>query len=165
MIKPAVAPGTWAELGCGRGAFTLALAELMGRDGKIIAIDKDAGALNALTRRMATSYPDVAVSFQQANFTKSLNLPALDGLLMANSLHFVRKKGALLKRLHQSLKPKGQLILVEYNADRGNLWVPHPMSFESWQRLASEAGFSTTRKIGARPSSFLGEIYSAVSAK
>lgn len=48
LIKPAVRkPGTWAELGSGRGAFTLALAELLGPEGSIVSVDRDRRALAA----------------------------------------------------------------------------------------------------------------------
>ena len=33
--------GVWADLGSGRGAFTLALADLIGRTGHIYSVDKD----------------------------------------------------------------------------------------------------------------------------
>ena len=32
--------GTWADLGAGTGAFTLALAELLGPGGEVIAVDQ-----------------------------------------------------------------------------------------------------------------------------
>ena len=38
--------GTWADLGAGTGAFTLALAELVGPSGEVIAVDRDRGALH-----------------------------------------------------------------------------------------------------------------------
>ena len=37
--------GRWADLGAGEGAFTLALADLLGPGAHITAIDKDARAL------------------------------------------------------------------------------------------------------------------------
>ena len=52
--------------------------------------------------------------------------------------------------------------IVEYDADRGNPWVPYPFSFESWRREAVRAGYTEPRVIGRVPSRFLGAIYSAV---
>ena len=48
--------GLWADFGSGAGAFTLALAELLGDGAQIISIDKDAGALRA-QERVATPMP------------------------------------------------------------------------------------------------------------
>ena len=61
------------------------------------------------------------------------------------------------------LGPAGKLVLVEYDADRGNLWVPHPVSFTRWSRVAAEAGFIGTRLLGRVPSRFLHAIYAAES--
>ena len=166
LITPAVqGPGTWADLGSGRGAFTLALAELLGPEGSIFSVDRDRRALAAQEKRMRMQFPEVPVEYVQADFTRPLELPLLDGLLMANSLHFVRRKKPVLKGLVSLLKPGGRFVLVEYNTDRGNVWVPHPLSYPSWEKLAGEAGLQGTKKIGAYPSRFLREIYSALSIK
>jgi SAM-dependent methyltransferase len=82
---------------------------------------------------------------------------------MANSLHFVQHKLPLLSRLRQHLRPGGRLLLVEYNTDRGNRWVPHPLSYRTWVGLAAQAGYKDTWHLAAKPSRFLGEIYSAAS--
>ena len=39
--------GVWADIGAGEGAFTLALADLLGPGARIVAVDRDAGALRA----------------------------------------------------------------------------------------------------------------------
>ena len=44
--------GTWADLGAGTGAFTLALADLVGPGGNVIAVDRDRGALHDLERAL-----------------------------------------------------------------------------------------------------------------
>ena len=82
---------------------------------------------------------------------------------MANALHFQRHKDGVLQLIHNYLKPGGRLILVEYNVDRGNFWVPYPLSYPTWEKLAAQNGFVGTRLLHTRPSSFLREIYSAVS--
>jgi hypothetical protein len=84
---------------------------------------------------------------------------------MANALHFVRDKGPVLRRIHGYLKEGGHLIVVEYDTDRGNRWVPFPFCYATWERLAQENGFTVTRRLHTVPSSFLGRIYSAVSVR
>ena len=92
-----------------------------------------------------------------------LELPPLDGIVMANALHFARDKVALLPLLRGYLRTSGRLVLVEYDTDHGNPWVPFPLSFRSWLTLAAEAGFSDTQRLASVPSRFLGSIYSALS--
>ena len=81
---------------------------------------------------------------------------------MANSLHFFRDKEKVLRHVGSFLKPSGALLLVEYNVDKGNPWVPHPLSFETFREIVLRAGFGEPRLLVKKPSSFLHEFYSAV---
>jgi ubiquinone/menaquinone biosynthesis C-methylase UbiE len=155
--------GTWADLGSGRGAFTLALADLLDRGAQVYSVDKNRQALAHQERVINRRFPQLKVHYIVGDFTEELNLPSMDGIVMANALHFVRDKEPVLTKLRKLLIPEGRFILVEYNTDRGNIWVPHPVSYHSWEKLSSRVGFTNTRKIAARPSSFLGEIYAAIS--
>ncbi len=146
--------GRWADLGAGDGAFTLALADLAGPDAQIIAVDKDARALRELRGRFET---------RVADFTRPLNLHDLEGVVMANSLHYVRDKEPVLRAVRAMLRPGGRLIIVEYGADRGNPWVPYPFTYTRWEPIAARAGFKTTRLLKTVPSRWLGSMYSAVS--
>jgi SAM-dependent methyltransferase len=165
LIRDGVVGGgsAWADLGAGSGAFTLALADLLGTAGSIHAVDRDRGAVQAMADAMRTRFPTIRLHPMVADFTGPLDLPPLDGLVMANSLHFVRDKLPVLELVRGYLRPGGRLVLVEYDADHGNPWVPHPLSYPSWERLAAEAGFEATRRLAGVPSHFLGAIYSALS--
>lgn len=157
--------GVWADLGAGAGAFTLALAELVGPDATIYSVDRDNRALKEQQTAIRARYPTVTVHYLNADFTRPLQLPALDGVVMANSLHFHRQKDPILQLVGDYLRPGGRLLLVEYNADSGNPWVPYPLSYPTWEILARRSGFVETRLLATRPSRFLGEIYSAVSVR
>ena len=155
----------WADLGSGRGAFTLALADLLGAGAEICAVDRDGGALRELGAGMHARFPATNLETRAADFNSELGLTGLDGVVMANSIHYSRRKEAVLARVRGMLKPGGRLIVVEYNADRGNPWVPWPISYTAWQRLAESNGFSGTRLLATVPSRFLNEIYSALSMR
>lgn len=157
---------TWAELGSGTGHFTLALAEVLGAQGLIYSVDKDRRALETQRRRIEERIPAARqpqLHTIRADYTRPLELPPLDGILMANSLHYHKHKTRLLADLVRYLVPGGVFVLVEYNTDRGNPWVPHPLSYATWETLAGQVGLAETRLLHRVPSSFLGEFYSAVS--
>ena len=112
---------------------------------------------------MRTRFPNITVHYLNADFTQRLDIPPLDGVVMANSLHFLRKKDAMLQLVHSYLKPGGRLLIVEYNTDRGNMWVPYPFSYSTWESMARQNGFSSTQLLATVPSRFFGGMYSAVS--
>jgi ubiquinone/menaquinone biosynthesis C-methylase UbiE len=168
LLRPAeLSPGgLWADLGAGSGAFTLALRELLGRDASIYAVDKDQRRLEELKRAYQSRFGDnQGLHPVYADFTHALDLPPLDGAVMANSLHYYKDKEKVLRHVRTFMKPGGVLLLVEYNVDSGNLWVPHPLTFETYRVLAPRAGFSEPRLLAKHPSSFLKEFYSAVAYK
>ena len=156
---------TWADLGSGEGAFTLALADLLGPTGSIYTVDRDSRALRVQVRALHDLFPNVSITPLVADFTLPLELPPLDGIVMANSLHFERDKLGVLRLVQGYLRPTGRLVLVEYDTDHGNPWVPFPLSFRSWMTLAAEAGYGETRRLASVPSRFLGSIYSALSVR
>lgn len=157
--------GVWADVGSGTGAFTLALAELLGPGGEIYSVDQDRGALRTQERAMQAQFPQTIVHYLAADFTQPLRLPVLDGIVLANALHFQKyaAQGWVVQQLKSYLRPGGRLIVVEYNVDHGNMWVPHPLSYQSWTRLARESGFTQTHLLATVPSRFLKEMYAAVS--
>ena len=158
LIRPALAgaepEGAWADLGAGDGNFTVALRTLL-PSASLTAVDQDARALDRLAGRL----PEVQVL--RGDFRRPLPLRDLDGLLMANALHFVRDQAPVLDLLATYLRPGGRLVVVEYGADRGNPWVPHPFSFATWEGMAASAGFVDVRLAGSLPSRFLGSMYCA----
>jgi ubiquinone/menaquinone biosynthesis C-methylase UbiE len=168
LLKPANMPtsGTWADLGAGSGAFTLALRDVIGPDATLYAVDKNRSALNQLDaahrQRFGSSRNLILL---HEDFSRLNIVPPLDGVVMANSLHFFKDKEKILRHVNGLLKPNGMLLIVEYNVDSGNMWVPHPLSFETYRTLAPRAGFSEPRLLAKVPSSFLREFYSASAYK
>lgn len=155
----------WADFGSGEGAFTLALRELIGPGAELWSIDKDRGRLDRQRQLFQSRFAGSNVHFLNVDLSRPLELPPLDGIVMANSLHFFRDQVRVLQLMRGYLQEGGRFVLVEYNADTGNPWVPHPISFESFRMLARQASFSEPQLLAAVPSRFLHEIYSALALK
>ena len=155
--------GVYADFGAGSGAFTLALRELIGLDATIYAVDKDRAALNELESNHRARFNSSRNLILLPNdFSRPFDLSPLDGIVMANSLHYFKDKEKILRHVHGFLKPNGALLIVEYNVDSGNMWVPYPLTFETYSKLAPRTGFSEPRLLAKAPSRFLKEFYSAV---
>lgn len=152
---------TWADLGAGSGTFTLALVELVGEGGRVHAVERDAARLAALRRAAGASTGAIVV--HEGDFTESLDLPPLDGALLANALHYVptHVQAAMLARIGALLAPGGRIVVVEYE-DRGpNPWVPYPIPLARLRDLAREAGLGPPALAGSRRSRFGGAMYAA----
>lgn len=164
LIRDAVGSGSgvWADLGAGTGTFTRALARILDAASTIYAVDRDASASAALIA-LAARGPARVVPVS-ADFTRALELPGLggallDGMLMANSLHFVRDAGRVLAELVQRVRVGGRLVVVEYDRRAPSRWVPYPIDAETWPRLAEAAGLSRPAITARRPSAYAGTLY------
>lgn len=163
MIEPAGwvgnAPQIWADLGCGKGIFTVALASLLPAGSSIYAIDRDADNLQFLPQQ----YQSAKIEAIRADFTSPPSLPALDGAIIANALHYVRNPDNFAVELKKLLKPQARLLIIEYDTEEANRWVPFPLSFNALEKWAGLNGFRNIRKLKERPSVYQrSNIYSAV---
>jgi len=159
LIGAAVAghAGVWADVGAGSGTFTRALVEILGPAVRLHAIDRDARALAGLARWASKSAP--GVSARVADFTRPLDLPMLDGVLLANALHFVPDAAEVLARLVPHLRPGGRVVVVEYDGRGPNRWVPYPIPAAKWPELARAAGLTSAAVVAWRASAFGGDLY------
>lgn len=165
LLRPAIpvgAGGNWADLGAGSGTFTRALAAILGPDAHLYAVDVDERALRSVGTwaKRASSAP--AITLITGDFTRVLELPPLDGIVMANALHFVHEQEAVLARTASYLRPGGRLVLIEYEGRRPSPWVPHPVSLARFGELAAGAALSGPRVVARRRSAYGGEMYVAV---
>ena len=150
----------WADIGAGDGTFTRALVRILGADARVFAVDRDARALASLRRWASRERANVVLV--EADFTQPLQLPEpLDGLLVANALHFVRDADVVLGQLVQLLRPIGRVVIVEYDRRAASRWVPYPISSSRLPELAAAAGLSGTIVTATRPSAYGGTLYVA----
>ena len=172
LIRPAVAgvgaSETWAELGAGSGTFTRALALLLGPGGRLYAVDRDRRAVDALRSVAGREHGRAAaVTPVLADFTQPLALLALDGVLLANALHFVHDGAQrdVLARVADYLRPGGRLVVAEYDGRSPSRWVPYPVPLARFRALAAEVDLGDVELVGERRSAYGGRLYAAVAAR
>lgn len=157
-------PGTWADVGAGDGTFTQALAQLLGPGSRIYAIDRDArafAALEAWARKEAVGVIPVKADFARPFDLPGVAQPSLNGILLANSLHFVADAAPVLGRLVRLVRPGGRVVLVEYDRRTVSRWVPYPIPAARVTALLASAGLSAPVIVATRPSVFGGVLYVA----
>ena len=138
LIKPAVISneGTWADIGAGSGVFTQALMRIL-ESGKVFAIDKSPHMLWNLK-----STGGVEIEVMEADFNNPFTLPILDGVLMANTLHYAHDPIHVLRNIRQHMKEHASFILIEYETDVPlPPWNPYPIPFQKCAELFLQSGF------------------------
>lgn len=161
------APGeAWADLGCGDGTFARILAGILGSTGSLLLVDKDAAALERLRRVFrgnGASQPEL--TFRNQQVSELGPLPSLDGVLLANVLHYVPGPSDVLSTVSKALKPGGRILLVEYDRSDPNTWVPHPIPTAALPEIARQAGIRPFEIRARVPSDYGRVIYAAVSTR
>lgn len=138
----------WADLGCGSGLFSTALAHYLPEGSTIYAID----------HRPATKIAGHGIRIFDLDFVfDPLPFGQIDGILMANSLHYVKDQPAFIEKLSAYTS---SLIIIEYDIEKPvPTWVPNPVSFNKLVRLFPG---KQVDKLSERPSAYgQGNMYSA----
>jgi ubiquinone/menaquinone biosynthesis C-methylase UbiE len=164
LIRNGVSPGgkqVWGDFGSGWGAFTLALRDVAGPAVEIWSVDRSESSLRAQRAEFDRRFPGTNLHLLVADFTQPLELPPLDGIVAANSIHYVRDQAGLLRDWRRYLAQGGRLVIVEYEMERPNSWVPYPVSFRALGSLAAQAGFAAPRLLEAHPSRRSPQMYAA----
>lgn len=139
---------TWADLGCGRGTFTRALASLLPAGSLVHAMDTDRDAVAGLP----ATHGGARIRRHVGDFTVwpwPFDVP--DGVLLANALHYVVDARRFLRACRTAM-PRGRAIVVEYDTDCSNRWVPYPLSRPVLRSALVDAGFEAVSDLGSRPS-------------
>ena len=163
FIRPGIHPttGTWADIGAGTGLFTMALMQIL-EEGTIISVDKSPHALYSIE-----APPHIHLEIFEGDFNVPVELPPLEGIVMANALHYAKDHLYVLKNVLTSLREGGRLMLIEYDTEVPNEpWVPNPVSLQLFRSLCRNVGLSEPELIGARESIYQeGRMYAVVSKK
>jgi trans-aconitate methyltransferase len=151
-------PQVWADLGSGSGLFSRALATLLPPASTIYAVDRDQASLDEIE----WSYADRTLIRVNSEISETVELPMLHGALLANVMHFLPDQVGLLKQLQRQLLDKGALIIIEYDTDTGNRWVPYPISYDRMKKMAESLGLDIRLLKSERSRYNSGTLYSVL---
>ena len=105
---------TVADIGAGTGFFNPYLAAAVGRKGRVIPVDVERSLVDHMvSRARAEGTPQVAPRL--GRFEDPALLPGeVDRILMVDTYHHISDRRDYFRRLMPSLKPGGQMVIVDF---------------------------------------------------
>ena len=108
-----------ADLGCGNfGFFVFPLAHLVGKQGKVYAVDIIKSALDDIARRARLeNLSQIETIWSNLEVFGATKIPAdkLDAALLINTLHQADNSLDMLKESIRMIKPGGKLIVIDWD--------------------------------------------------
>ncbi len=140
-VKPGM---TVADVGAGSGYFTVRLARRVGSDGKVLAEDIQPEMLRILKKRLESANFTNIETVLGTETDPKLPPGELDLILMVDVYHEFSQPQRMLRKVRESLKDDGRLVLLEYRKE--DPWVPirpeHKMSVAEAKLEVEDEGFS-----------------------
>lgn len=133
------------DYGCGPGSYIIPLTELVGKSGKVYALDIHPLAIKRV-QSIASKKGLTNVETISSSGCTELPDDTIDVILLYDTLHLLSDPQKVLKELHRLLKPTGILSLSDH----------HMKEDEILSKLTSRGLFRLSRK-GKRTYSFLKE--------
>jgi ubiquinone/menaquinone biosynthesis C-methylase UbiE len=110
---------TVADIGAGGGYFSLRFANVVGKEGRVFAVDTDPSFLEFIKSKAKEKGLD---SVQTVLVTEDeLRLPkrSLDLVFMRNVTHHLPNRVDYFRKLKDMLKPDGRIAIIEYRRGGG----------------------------------------------
>ena len=136
IVSPYVKPGmTVMDVGCGMGMFSLAMARMVGNEGRVIAFDLQQKMLDVLRKRAEKAGVADHIQFHKCEQNRLGVEEPVDFALAMMMVHEVPDQQRLLREIHGCLKPGGKLLVAE-----PKIHVPGK-AFGQTVAVAKELGF------------------------
>jgi len=113
-IKPGAAV---VDIGAGSGYYTMRLAELVGDEGKVYAVDIQKEMLAIIRKKMRAQKRTNIVPVLSTITDPKLPKEAIDLILLVDVYHEFSHPYEMTVKLIESLKPGGRLVFVEFRLE------------------------------------------------
>jgi ubiquinone/menaquinone biosynthesis C-methylase UbiE len=114
ILKPYIKEGmTVLDLGCGPGFFTMDIAQMVGKSGKVIASDLQEGMLEKTKSKFHGTELEQRLTLHQCRENKIGFSQKVDFILAFYMVHEIPDKKAFFNELETIIKPNGQILIVE----------------------------------------------------
>lgn len=137
-----------ADLGAGGGYFTFRLADVVGPEGIVYAVDVDRDMTRYLEQR-AKKEERINVRVVLGEFDDPL-LPeaSVDLILTVNTYHHLEDRSAYFARAARALRPEGRIAIVELKGTGWLSWVfPHHVKRDVIEREMGDAGYHLDQEL------------------
>ncbi|MCL4784045.1 MAG: methyltransferase domain-containing protein [Bryobacterales bacterium] len=123
LEKLRVASGaTVGEIGGGDGDVAVAVATLLGNEGRVLVTELDPAKIESMQKRFARgNSATVKVTASSADSTK-LPDQCCDGIYMRDVYHHFTNPKAMVASLYRNLKPGGRLVVIDFRPRTGGNW-------------------------------------------
>jgi ubiquinone/menaquinone biosynthesis C-methylase UbiE len=152
---------TFLDLACGWGTYALAVSEIIGQDGRVVAVDLwEEGILSLKGKALAKGIQNITALVNDASHHLPIEHASVDVCLMATVLHdFVGDhiEQKVIKEIVRVIKPKGTLSVLEYKKTDGPPGPPKPvrLSPQEVDKILSPYGFKQQRVTEVGPNHYL----------
>lgn len=141
-----------ADIGCGSGAYTIALAEVVGEIGQVYAVDIHREALHTLAGTLEKKgFQNVEMIWADVEQHIPIDGYSLDAVVVSNILFQLGNINSLLIHLSKLLKPEGQLLIVEWSDSHGGIGPhkEHVIDEEYAEKLILKHNFRILKRLPA----------------
>ena len=102
------------DFGSGTGVFALPMADIVGNQGKVFAVDRSTKMQHHI---QVKNPPSNLILIESDVIQTGLDSQIADVCLLAFILHEVKQPATLIAEATRLLKPRGKLVIVEWRAD------------------------------------------------
>ncbi|RJP84049.1 MAG: class I SAM-dependent methyltransferase [Desulfobacteraceae bacterium] len=114
ILKPHIKKGmTVLDMGCGPGFFSVEMAEMVGKSGRVIAVDLQEGMLRKLGDKIKGTEFEKRILLVKCEKGKIGVSEPVDFVLAFYMLHEIPNQDKFFKEIRSILKPNGQIFIVE----------------------------------------------------